>query len=81
MSIVTGIRVQSAERGLRRLEAALSRVGPQAVVPTLRSLGLNSLEQVDCLESPKKVVLAAEESARLNALILPGTKRKCGPFT
>jgi len=58
-------QMQSAERGLRRLEAALNRVGPEAVVPTLRSLRLNSLEQVDCLESLKKVVLAAEEAARL----------------
>ena len=58
-------QMQSAERGLRRLEAALNRVRPEAVVPTLRSLRLNSLEQVDCLESLKKVVLAAEEAARL----------------
>jgi hypothetical protein len=56
-------QMESAERGLRRLEAALNRVGPDAVVPTLRSLRLNSLEQVDCLESLKKVVLAAEEAA------------------
>jgi len=58
-------QMQSAERGLRRLEAALNRVGPAAVVPTLRSLRLNSLEQVDCLETLKKVVLAAEEAAGL----------------
>jgi hypothetical protein len=74
-------QMQAAERGLRRLEAALKRVGPEAVVPTLRSLRLNSLEQVDCLESLKKVVLAAEEAAGLiNALILPGRKRKSDPF-
>jgi hypothetical protein len=59
------VQMQSAERGLRRLEAALNRVEPKAVVPTLRSLRLNSLEQVDCLESLKKVVLAAEEAAGL----------------
>jgi len=59
------VQMQSAERGLRRLEAALNRVGPEAVVPTLRSLGLNSLEQVDRLEILKKVVLAAEEAAGL----------------
>jgi len=58
-------QMQSAERGLRRLEAALNRIGPEAVVPTLRSLRLNSLEQVDTLESLKKVVLAAEEAAGL----------------
>jgi hypothetical protein len=59
------VQMQSAERGLQRLEAALNRVGPQAVAPTLRSLRLNSLEQVDCLETLKKVVLAAEEAAGL----------------
>jgi hypothetical protein len=58
-------QMQSAGRGLRRLEAALNRVEPEAVVPTLRSLRLNSLEQVDSLESLKKVVLAAEEAAGL----------------
>jgi hypothetical protein len=56
-------QMQSAERGLRRLDAALNRLGPEAVVPTLRSLRLNSLDQVDCLESLKKIVLAAEEAA------------------
>ncbi len=58
-------QMQSAERGLRRLEAALNRVGPKAVAPTLRSLRLNALQQVDSLETLKKVVLAAEEAARL----------------
>jgi hypothetical protein len=58
-------QMQSAERGLRRLEAALDRVGADAVVPTLRSLRLNSIEQVDCLDSLKKVVLAFEEVAGL----------------
>jgi hypothetical protein len=56
-------QMQGAERGLRRLEAALNRVGPEILVPILRSLQLHSLNQVDCLESLKKVVLAAEEAA------------------
>jgi hypothetical protein len=59
------VQMQAAERGLRRLEAALNRVGPETVVPTLRSLRLNSLEQVDCLESLKKVVYAAEAAGGL----------------
>ena len=59
------VQMRSAERGLRRLEAALNRVGPGTVAPTLRSLRLNSLEQVDCLGTLKKVVLAAEEAAGL----------------
>jgi hypothetical protein len=58
-------QMQSAERGLRRLENALNRVGLEAVIPTLRSLRLNSIDQVDCLESLKKVVLAAEEATGL----------------
>jgi hypothetical protein len=57
--------MHAGERGLRRLEAALNRVGPEAVVPTLRSLRLISLEQVDSLESLKKVVYAAETAADL----------------
>jgi len=56
-------QMQAAERGLRRLEAALDRIGPEALVPILRSLRLHSLNQVDCLESLKQVVLAAEEAA------------------
>ncbi|MGD0466758.1 MAG: Rad52/Rad22 family DNA repair protein [Terriglobales bacterium] len=58
-------QMQSAERGLRRLEAALDRVGPETLVPILRSLRLNSLNQVDCLESLKKVVLEAERVAEI----------------
>jgi hypothetical protein len=57
--------MHAGERGLRRLECALNRVGPEAVVPVLRCLRLNSLKQVDSLESLKKVVLAAEEDAGL----------------
>jgi hypothetical protein len=56
-------QMQGAERGFRCLEVALNRVGPEILVPILRSLRLNSLNQVDCLESLKKVVLAAEEAA------------------
>ena len=58
-------QMQSAERELQRLDTALNRVRPEAVFPTLRSLRLNSLQQVDSLESLKKVVLAAEEAAAL----------------
>src|SRR5271157_849370 len=58
-------QMQAAEQGLRRLEAALDRIGPETVVPILRSLRLNSLNQIDCLESLKKVVLAVEEAAGL----------------
>jgi len=56
-------QMQGAERGLRRLEAALDRVGPETLVPILRSLRLNSLNQVDSLESLKQVVLEIERVA------------------
>ncbi len=58
-------QMQSAERGLRRLEAALDKAGPETLVPILRSLRLRSLDQVDCLESLKKIVSAAEVAAGL----------------
>jgi len=56
-------QMQSAERGLRRLEAAWNRVGPEALIPILRSLRLNSLAQVDNLETLKRVVLEVEKAA------------------
>jgi hypothetical protein len=56
-------QMQSAERGLRRLEVALNRVGPEALVPILRSLRINSLAQVDNLETLKRVVHEVEKAA------------------
>jgi hypothetical protein len=53
-------QMQAAERGLRRLEAALDRVGPEALVPILRSLRLHSLHQVNSLETLRRVVLEVE---------------------
>ena len=57
--------MQSAERGLRRLEAALDRVGPETLVPILRSLQLNSLHQLDSLDNLKKIVLEIERAAKM----------------
>ncbi|PYV97643.1 MAG: hypothetical protein DMG89_13685 [Acidobacteria bacterium] len=60
--------MRAAERGLRRLEAALDRTGPEALIPILRSLGLTSLERVDTLETLKRIVLDVEDAAsRTNA--------------
>jgi hypothetical protein len=59
-------QMQSAERGLRRLEAALDRVGSETLVPILRSLRLISLNQVDSLETLKKVVLEVERVAGIS---------------
>ena len=56
-------QMKSAERGLRRLEAALDTLGPETLVPILRSLRLSSLNRVDSLETLKKVVLEVERVA------------------
>jgi Rad52/22 family double-strand break repair protein len=55
--------MRAAERGLRRLEAALDRTGPEALIPILRSLGLTSLERVDTLETLKRIVFDVEDAA------------------
>jgi hypothetical protein len=58
--------MQAAERGLRRLDAALDRTGGEALYPILQSLQLTSLDQVDNLETLRSVVLAAEQAAGVN---------------
>jgi hypothetical protein len=55
--------MHSAERGLRRLEAALDRTGPEALIPVLKSIGFTSLERVDNLESLKRIVVNLERAA------------------
>jgi hypothetical protein len=55
-------QMQSAERGLGRLSAAIGKTGPGPVNDVLRSLKLRSLEMIDSLEVLKKVVLAIEAS-------------------
>ncbi len=55
--------MRSAERGLRRVEAALNKTGPEALVPILRTVGLSSLERVDNLETLKRIVLELERAA------------------
>lgn len=56
-------QMQSAERGLERLQAALSKTGPVALERTLQSLKLRSLDHVDSLEVLKRVLLAVEAAA------------------
>ena len=56
-------QMQVAERELRRLDAALNRVEPGTLVSILRSLRLNSLAQVDNLETLKRVVQRVERAA------------------
>lgn len=55
--------MRSAERGLRRMEAALDKTGPEALLPTLKTIGLSSLERVDNLETLKRIVLELERAA------------------
>jgi hypothetical protein len=54
----------AAERGLRRLEAALNRVGSETLGPILRSLRLNAVSQVDNLDDLKKIVLEVERAVK-----------------
>lgn len=56
--------MRAAERGLRRLEAALQRSGPEALAPILKSLGLRNLAHVDNLDTLKQVVAELERTAK-----------------
>jgi Rad52/22 family double-strand break repair protein len=55
--------MRSAERGLRRLEAALDKTGPEALIPVLKTIGLTSIERVGNLETLKRIVLDLERAA------------------
>ena len=55
--------MRSAERGLRRLEAALRKTGPDVLIPVLKTTRLNSLERVDDLDTLKRIVLEVERLA------------------
>ena len=59
--------MQAADRGLRRLETAIDKIGPEPLVPILHSLKLNSLEQVDNLKTLHEIVVAMEAKAGLRA--------------
>lgn len=52
--------MQAAERGFRRLDAALDSVGLDALPQILRSLQLQSIAQVDNLQTLHEIVLALE---------------------
>ena len=56
--------MQAAERGLRRLDAALKRVGPEPLTQILHSLKLQSLDRVDNLQTLHQIVLALETAAQ-----------------
>jgi hypothetical protein len=56
--------MQAAERGLRRLDAAVENVGPEALTRKLRSLNLQSIDVVDNLQTLREIVLALEGAAQ-----------------
>jgi hypothetical protein len=56
--------MQAAERGFRRLHAALDRVGPEPLAQILRSLKLQSIDRVDNLQTLHEIVLALEAARR-----------------
>jgi len=56
--------MNAAERGLRRLEAAVGCTGPDAMARILESVELVSVERVDSLETLKEIVLSLKRSQR-----------------
>jgi hypothetical protein len=60
--------MQAAERGFRRLDAALDRVGPESMTEILRSQKLQSIDRVDNLQTLREIVLALEAAVQEDAL-------------
>src|SRR5271155_647566 len=60
--------MQAAERGFRRLNAALDRVRPEPLTQILRSLKLQSIDLIDNLQTLREVVLALETAAEGRAV-------------
>jgi ATPase family associated with various cellular activities (AAA) len=56
--------MQAAERGFRRLDAALEGVAPEVLTHILHSLKLQSLDLVDNLQTLHEIVVALEASAQ-----------------
>lgn len=56
-------QMQAADRGLRRLEAALDKTGFEPLASILQSMGVKSMNKLDNLESLHKIVLAVEAKA------------------
>ncbi len=56
--------MQAAERGLRRLDAALDRVGREPLQQILRTLKLQSVDRVDNLQTLHQIVTAVEAAAQ-----------------
>jgi hypothetical protein len=58
------VHMQAAERGFRRLDAALDRVGTEPLAQILRSVNLRSIDLVENLQTLREIVLALEEAAQ-----------------
>jgi len=56
--------MQAAERGFRRVDAALDSVGPEGLTLILRSLKSRSIGRVDNLQTLREIVLALEAAAQ-----------------
>lgn len=56
--------MQAAERGLRRLDAALAKTGGEELAVILQSLNLKALDRVDSLAILQELVLAVESKAK-----------------
>jgi len=56
--------MQEADRGLRRLQAAVDKTGSEPLVAILKSLNVKSPDNVDNLQTLQKIILALEEEAR-----------------
>lgn len=56
-------QMRSAERGLRRLQLALSKTDSATLVGILQSLKVRSLDHIDSLEMLRQVVVALEAAA------------------
>jgi len=59
--------MQGAERGLKRLEIALDKTGPEPLAIILQSFNLNSIDRVESLDTLHKIVLALEAKAVSNS--------------
>ena len=60
--------MQAAERGFRRLDAALDSIAPDALPRILRSLKVQSIDRVDNLKTLHEIVLAIEAVAQGKAV-------------
>jgi hypothetical protein len=56
--------MQAAERGFRRMDAAVENVGPETLTRVLRSLNLQSIDVIDNLQTLREIVLALEAASQ-----------------